>query len=38
MWHVFQLFVGKMPESRRAIDKIGAYLKVRLKSDMPLKA
>ena len=26
MWHVFQMFVGKMPESRRAIDKIGAYI------------
>ncbi len=30
MWHVFQLFVGKMPESRRAIDRIGAYLKARM--------
>ena len=27
MWHVFQFFVGKMPESRRAIDKIGAYIR-----------
>ncbi len=27
MWHVFQLFVGKMPEARAAIDKIGAYLR-----------
>lgn len=26
MWHVFQLFIGTMPESRRAIDKIGAYI------------
>jgi acetyl esterase/lipase len=26
MWHVFQMFVGKMPESRRAIEKIGAYI------------
>ena len=26
MWHVFQLFVGKMPEARVAIDKIGDYL------------
>ena len=26
MWHVFQLFVGKMPEARTAINKIGAYL------------
>ncbi len=27
MWHVFQLFVGKMPESRRAIVKIGEYIR-----------
>lgn len=27
MWHVFQLFVGKMPEARLAINKIGAYLR-----------
>ena len=27
LWHVFQLFVGAMPESRAAIDKIGAYIK-----------
>jgi len=26
MWHVFQLFVGKMPEARAAITRIGAYL------------
>ncbi len=26
MWHVFQLFVGKMPESRGAVDKIGAFI------------
>lgn len=26
MWHVFQLFVGKMPEARKAVNKIGAYL------------
>jgi acetyl esterase/lipase len=25
MWHVFQAFVGWMPESRRAIDKIGEF-------------
>ncbi len=37
MWHVFQLFVGKMPESRQAINKIGAYLKARMKSDEPLE-
>ena len=27
MWHVFQLFVGKMPESRKAIRKIGTYIR-----------
>ena len=26
MWHVFQLFVGKMPESRVAVDKIGDFI------------
>jgi monoterpene epsilon-lactone hydrolase len=26
MWHVFQLFVGHMPESGAAIDKIGRYI------------
>jgi len=26
MWHVFQLFVGKMPEARAAVNRIGAYL------------
>ena len=29
MWHVFQLFVGKMPESRVAIGKIGDYISRR---------
>jgi len=32
MWHVFQFFVGKMPESRQAIMKIGEYIKRRLGS------
>ena len=27
LWHVFQLFVGKMPESRVAIGKIGEYIR-----------
>jgi len=27
LWHVFQLFVGAMPESRVAIEKIGAFVK-----------
>ena len=26
MWHVFQLFVGKMRESKAAIRKIGSYI------------
>lgn len=30
MWHVFQLFVGKMPESRAAIAKVGAYISGQL--------
>lgn len=38
MWHVFQLLVGKMPESRKAIRKIGAYLHARMKSAEPLEA
>lgn len=29
MWHVFQLFVGKMPEAKAAIQKIGTYIKSR---------
>lgn len=27
MWHVFQMFIDKMPESRHAIDKLGAYVR-----------
>ena len=27
MWHVFQAFVHQMPESRRAIAKIGAFVR-----------
>lgn len=30
MWHVFQLFIGKMPESRRAINRIGEYMRARM--------
>jgi len=29
MWHVFQMFVGKMPESGAAIRKIAAYIDAR---------
>jgi monoterpene epsilon-lactone hydrolase len=30
MWHVFQMFIGKMPESRAAVKKIGAYIRRKL--------
>lgn len=30
MWHVWQMFIGLMPESREAIEKFGAYVQVRL--------
>jgi len=30
MWHVWQLFVGKMPESRKAIDGIGKFIRKTL--------
>ena len=29
MWHVFQFFTRKMPESRKAINKMGAYIQSR---------
>ena len=29
MWHVFQYFIGRMPESERAIDDIATYLRAR---------
>lgn len=29
MFHVFQMFVGKMPEARRAINAIGDYIQAR---------
>ena len=35
MWHVFQYFVGKMPESRRAIRQIGAFLRANLERADP---
>lgn len=37
MWHVFQLFVGKMPESRRAIKRMGAFIRKQLSVVEPLK-
>lgn len=30
MWHVFQFFVNKMPESGRAVKKIGAFVQQQL--------
>ena len=27
MWHVFQLFIGKMPEARQAIRRMGAHIR-----------
>ncbi len=30
MWHVFQAFVKRVPESRDAVSKIGAYIRRRL--------
>ena len=30
MWHVFQFFVGKMPESRQAIVKIAEFIRRRI--------
>ena len=30
MWHVFQYFIGQMPESRRAIRQIADYLQAKL--------
>lgn len=29
MWHVFQMFIGKMPEARAAVGKIASYTKKR---------
>ena len=30
MWHVFQMFIGKMPEARAAVKKIAAYIQARI--------
>lgn len=37
MWHVFQMFVHLMPESRQAINKIGTYVRQQLKVTAPSK-
>jgi acetyl esterase/lipase len=33
MWHVWHMLVGRMPESRRAIDKLGAFVRKCLGED-----
>jgi acetyl esterase/lipase len=33
MWHVFQYFIGLMPESRKAIDDIGRFLRSEFSTD-----
>ena len=38
MWYVFQLFVGKMPESLTAIYKIGIYMRQKLHMDQEAAA
>jgi hypothetical protein len=30
MWHVFQFFVGQMPESARAIDVVAKFLRHKM--------
>ena len=33
MWHVWHMLVGRMPESRRAIDKIGTFVRKSLEDE-----
>lgn len=33
MWHVFQYFIGHMPESRKAVDDIGRFLRSEFATD-----
>ena len=33
MWHVFQFFIGQMPESMQAVNDIGRYLRTRFSRD-----
>jgi acetyl esterase/lipase len=33
MWHVFQYFIGQMPESRKAIDDIARFLRSEFSTD-----
>jgi len=33
MWHVFQFFIGQMPESKKAIDDIARFLRSELATD-----
>jgi len=32
MWHVWQMFIGLIPESRRAVDKIGKFIRDKISS------
>ena len=41
LWHVFQLFIGAMPESKASVDAIGAYIRAAFSeraSDTPQPA
>jgi acetyl esterase/lipase len=33
MWHVFQFFIGQMPESMQAVTNIGRFLRSKLSAD-----
>ena len=33
MWHVFQFFIGQMPESKKAIDDIARFLRAEFSAD-----
>ena len=35
MWHVFQYFIGQMPESKKAIEDIGRFLRSEFSTDRP---
>ncbi|MEJ2172823.1 MAG: alpha/beta hydrolase [Woeseiaceae bacterium] len=38
MWHVFQAFMHQVPESRKAIRKIGAYMRRALADEAPAES
>ena len=37
MWHVWQMLVGRMPESKDAIDKIGAFVRKCLEEERSIR-